>query len=106
MPTYEYSCRDCGHQFETRQSIADDPLNMCPACGGVLRKVFAPVGIAFKGEGFYKTDSRSNSKASEKKRPSESTEKDSKATPESSDTGSSDSGSSGSSSSESSSSSD
>ena len=60
MPTYEYKCRDCGESLEIVQSITDDPLTVCPACRGDLRKVFHPVGIAFKGSGFYKTDSRSS----------------------------------------------
>jgi putative FmdB family regulatory protein len=60
MPLYEYRCRDCGHQFEIQQSLSDDTLSECPACAGALRKVFSPVGIAFKGSGFYKTDSRSS----------------------------------------------
>lgn len=61
MPLYEYRCRDCGHQFEIQQSLSDDALTECPTCSGGLRKVFSPVGIAFKGSGFYKTDSRSSS---------------------------------------------
>jgi putative FmdB family regulatory protein len=60
MPTYEYKCRDCGHQLEVVQSFTDDTLTKCPSCRKkALRKVFSPVGIAFKGSGFYKTDSRS-----------------------------------------------
>jgi putative FmdB family regulatory protein len=59
MPVYEYRCRNCDHQFETQQSFSDDPLTECPECRGDLRKVFAPIGITFKGSGFYKTDSRS-----------------------------------------------
>ena len=58
MPTYEYACRDCGEQLEVVQSFSDDALTECPACGGNLRKKFHAVGIAFKGSGFYKTDSR------------------------------------------------
>ena len=58
MPTYEYACRDCGENLEVVQSFSDDPLTECPACGGNLRKVFAAPGIAFRGSGFYKTDSR------------------------------------------------
>ena len=58
MPTYEYACTSCGHQLEAVQSFTDDPLTECPACGGELRKVYAPVGIVLKGSGFYKTDSR------------------------------------------------
>jgi putative FmdB family regulatory protein len=58
MPTYEYACKDCAEHVEVVQSFKDDPLTECPACGGPLRKVFAPVGIVLKGSGFYKTDSR------------------------------------------------
>ena len=56
MPTYEYACRACGHVFEIVQKMSDDPLVICPECGGELRKVFAPPAIAFKGSGFYATD--------------------------------------------------
>jgi putative FmdB family regulatory protein len=58
MPTYEYACTECGHRIEEVRSIADAPLTTCTVCGGQLRKVFSPVGIVFKGSGFYKTDSR------------------------------------------------
>ena len=58
MPTYEYACKACSEHLEVVQSFKDDPLKECPKCGGELRKVFAPIGIAFKGSGFYKTDSR------------------------------------------------
>jgi putative FmdB family regulatory protein len=61
MPTYEYRCKDCGEQLEVVQAFADDPLTECPRCGGNLKKVFNSVGIAFKGSGFYKNDSRSSS---------------------------------------------
>lgn len=62
MPVYEYRCKNCGHDFEVTQSMSDDSLTDCPVCGEPqLRKVFQPVGIAFKGSGFYKTDSRSTS---------------------------------------------
>jgi putative FmdB family regulatory protein len=64
MPTYEYACRSCGQHLEVVQSFRDDPLTECPNCGGVLRKVFQPVGIAFKGSGFYKNDSRGKSSSS------------------------------------------
>jgi putative FmdB family regulatory protein len=64
MPVYEYRCRTCDHQFEIQQSFSDDALTVCPECEGELRKVFAPVGITFKGSGFYKTDSRSGSSSS------------------------------------------
>ena len=59
MPTYEYACTECGDRLEVVQRFSDDPLSVCAACGGRLRKVFSPVGIVFKGSGFYRTDSRS-----------------------------------------------
>jgi putative FmdB family regulatory protein len=65
VPTYEYACRDCGHTFEIVQSMWDEPLTMCPECGGSLRKVFAPPAIAFKGTGFYATDHGKRSKKPE-----------------------------------------
>jgi putative FmdB family regulatory protein len=61
VPTYEYACAECGGRLEAVQKFSDDPLTECPACGGRLRKVFSPVGIVFKGSGFYRTDSRSSS---------------------------------------------
>jgi putative FmdB family regulatory protein len=62
MPTYEYRCEGCDRTFEIVQSFTDEPLTTCEACTGHLRKVYAPVGIVFKGSGFYKTDSRQRSK--------------------------------------------
>ena len=62
MPTYQYACTECGDQTEVVQRFSDDPLTVCGACGGKLRKVFSPVGIVFKGSGFYRTDSRADSK--------------------------------------------
>jgi putative FmdB family regulatory protein len=61
VPTYEYACRVCGEHLEVVQSFTDEPLTVCPACGGELRKVFGNIGIVFKGSGFYKTDSRGSS---------------------------------------------
>jgi putative FmdB family regulatory protein len=58
VPTYEYACTECGERLEVVQRFSDDPLTVCEACGGKLRKVFSPVGIVFKGSGFYRTDSR------------------------------------------------
>lgn len=72
MPTYEYACKSCGEHLEVVQSFKDDPLTECPACGGDLRKVFHSIGIAFKGSGFYKTDSRSSSSAAKSPSSSES----------------------------------
>jgi putative FmdB family regulatory protein len=59
VPTYQYSCTDCGHFFEAVQSFSDDSLTVCPECEGRLRKVFNAVGVVFKGSGFYRNDSRS-----------------------------------------------
>ncbi len=66
MPTYEYVCKKCTNQFELVQSIKDNPIEKCPSCGGQVRKVFSPIGIAFKGSGFYKNDSRTSSNGSAK----------------------------------------
>jgi len=56
MPTYGYECLSCDNQFEIFQSIKDDALTLCDSCGGSLRKRIYPVGIAFKGSGFYVND--------------------------------------------------
>ena len=61
MPTYQYTCTECGEQVEALQKFSDEPLSVCTDCGGRLRKVFSPVGIVFKGSGFYRTDSRNGS---------------------------------------------
>lgn len=61
MPTYAYACSACEHAFDVRQSFSDDALTVCPQCEREsLRKVFSPVGVVFKGSGFYRTDSRAN----------------------------------------------
>src|SRR5438270_381886 len=64
MPTYQYACTECGEQLEVVQKFSDEPLTVCPACEGRLRKVFSPVGVVFKGSGFYKNDSRKSSTSS------------------------------------------
>lgn len=58
MPTYEYLCTSCAHEFETFQSMKDDALTDCPVCpeGRVRRKIGLGAGIIFKGSGFYETD--------------------------------------------------
>ena len=63
MPIYSYKCTNCDHRFEARQRFSDDPLSECPVCGSAIRKVITPVGIVFKGSGFYVTDNK-NGKAS------------------------------------------
>ena len=62
MPIYSYRCESCGVQFERHQSFQDAPLKICPECRKKsLKKVIAPVGVIFKGSGFYATDHRSPS---------------------------------------------
>jgi putative FmdB family regulatory protein len=62
MPIYTYRCENCGVQFDQKQKFSDSPLVTCPECGKKsLRKVYQPVGIVFKGSGFYATDHRSPS---------------------------------------------
>src|SRR5207249_1818671 len=55
-----YHCGLCGHEFEVRQSMSEPPLKDCPQCGGELRKLLYPVGVRFKGSGFYTTDYKSS----------------------------------------------
>jgi putative FmdB family regulatory protein len=61
MPTYQYLCEHCGAEFERKQSFHDEPVAACPECGGKVRRVIAPVGVIFKGSGWYVTDSRRKS---------------------------------------------
>jgi putative FmdB family regulatory protein len=58
MPIYEYACTACGERTEAKQGFDDPPLEECPKCSGKLRKLYSPVGIVFKGSGFYSTDGR------------------------------------------------
>ena len=60
MPIYGYRCSR-GHELEVTQRITDPPLTTCPEHGTPVPRVFHPVGIVFKGSGFYKTDSRGSS---------------------------------------------
>ncbi|TMD90684.1 MAG: hypothetical protein E6I73_06980 [Chloroflexi bacterium] len=64
MPTYGYRCSNCGHEFEIQQKITDPPLKACPKCEGKLSKILYPVGISFKGSGFYSTDYKGSGKDS------------------------------------------
>jgi putative FmdB family regulatory protein len=61
MPIYGYRCTECGHELEVLQSMSAEPLKVCPECGGALRKLLYPVGVQFKGSGFYTTDYRNGS---------------------------------------------
>jgi putative FmdB family regulatory protein len=64
MPTYQYACNTCGHEFEAFQTFEEASLTHCPECNGDVRKIYSAVGVVFKGSGFYKTDSVSKSSAS------------------------------------------
>ena len=63
MPTYGYRCSNCGHEFEIQQRMSDAPLKVCPNCQGKLTKILYPVGISFKGSGFYTTDYKGSNQA-------------------------------------------
>lgn len=84
MPTYEYACEACKHEFEEMQSFADAPLTKCPKCGKKkLRRLFGTgAAVLFKGSGFYETDYRSESYKSGEK-----AEKDASKPPEKKDDG-------------------
>jgi putative FmdB family regulatory protein len=79
MPTYEYECQKCSHHFEQFQSMTADPIQICPVCEGVVKRLISRGGgIIFKGSGFYQTDYRSSDykkKAEADKKPSESVQK-------------------------------
>jgi putative FmdB family regulatory protein len=64
VPTYDFECQNCHHRFEVTQSFSAPAPTECPECKGPVKKVFAAVGIVFKGSGFYKTDSRPSSGSS------------------------------------------
>lgn len=56
MPLYEYQCESCSHRFEVIQKFSDAPLDTCPKCGGVVRKLLSSPAFHFKGSGWYITD--------------------------------------------------
>ena len=72
MPIYEYACTVCGERTDAKQGFDDPPLEECPRCGGHLRKLYSPVGVVFKGSGFYSTDGRKDTKTA---KPSEASDK-------------------------------
>lgn len=78
MPIYEYACTACGERTEAKQSFADPPLTECPHCGGSLRKLYSPVGIVFKGSGFYSTDAKKKSSTTSSSSDSRSSKTESK----------------------------
>ena len=62
MPTYEYECLKCKYKFEEFQNMTDEPLKVCPKCGGKLHRLIGTgAGIIFKGKGFYQTDYKTSS---------------------------------------------
>lgn len=71
MPTYQYRCEECGVVFERFQHFSDDPLETCPECQGHVKRVLHPVGIIFKGSGFYVTDNKRSSTLTSKAEPKE-----------------------------------
>lgn len=71
MPIYEYACTSCGERTEAKQSFDDPPLETCALCGGKLRKLYSPVGVVFRGSGFYSTDGRRRPEGDKKETKSE-----------------------------------
>jgi putative FmdB family regulatory protein len=68
MPTYEYQCQKCGHQFELLQKMSDKPASECPKCKGKVKKLISGgTGLIFKGTGFYSTDYKKSSASSSSK---------------------------------------
>lgn len=66
MPAYDYKCKTCGEVFEITRSASDTAQVGCPGCGGDTKRVFSPVGVVFKGSGFYTTDSKGRSAVAKK----------------------------------------
>jgi putative FmdB family regulatory protein len=90
MPIYEYACTACGERTESKQGFDDPPLQECPVCGGKLRKLYSPVGIVFKGSGFYSTDKKGQKRGGAEKKDSDgSKSQDQKTTPSTEKTSSS-----------------
>jgi putative FmdB family regulatory protein len=92
MPTYEYVCQSCGARFEAWQKITDDPIDVCPTCGEHVRRIIFPVGLVFKGSGFYVNDTRSHTSAPDAHTASESSSKESSDSGETSGTHGAESG--------------
>lgn len=64
MPRYAYECDECGVRFDRMQHFNDDPLTECPECHGHVHRLIGPVGVIFKGKGFYVTDSKKSDTSS------------------------------------------
>jgi putative FmdB family regulatory protein len=71
VPLYEYECAACRKRFELRQKVTDEAVSVCPSCGGSVRRLIHPVGIIFKGSGFYVTDNRKSDTPSSTTGPAE-----------------------------------
>lgn len=67
MPTYGYQCTACGHEFQARQRMSDDPIKICPECNGDVKRLLYPVGVVFKGTGWYVTDYDKTGRAEKEK---------------------------------------
>ncbi len=75
MPLYEYQCTECGVRFERHQRFQDAPIRTCPECGGRVQRLIGPVGVVFKGSGFYSTDHRSSGTRNTSNKPKTSAQK-------------------------------
>jgi putative FmdB family regulatory protein len=64
MPRYEYQCSECGVRFERAQHYDDAPVRVCPECGNEVHRLIGPVGVVFKGSGFYSTDHKKGKSSS------------------------------------------
>ena len=84
MPLYEYQCEACGVRFERRQHMSDEPIETCLECGGTVHRLIQPIGIIFKGSGFYVTDNRAKSSTSKPKPKKESAKSSGKSSDKSS----------------------
>lgn len=85
MPTYHYRCAACENRFDAFQKFAEDPLTDCPECGGLVKRVIQPVGVVFKGSGWYINDSRKAPAESSTESTAKSTETTSADKPKSND---------------------
>jgi putative FmdB family regulatory protein len=65
MPAYDYRCTACDHCYEVTRPLGAPPETECPQCGAPVKRVFAPIGVVFKGSGFHTTDYRSSKPAAE-----------------------------------------
>src|SRR5579862_7873432 len=74
LPTYGYQCTQCSHEFSVFQNMKDDPVRVCPECAGSVKRLLYPVGVVFKGSGWYVNDSRKPDPAESKAEKSESSE--------------------------------